>query len=298
MPPEKLFNDLVLFSKAQLESLDVDPLYPVLSYLHKPMEPEQALWHTLLYVGYYNIVSATVAFDAQQEPGPLPDFCNALPTGMERRYFRNGTIYQHFNHLLAIRDHYGSFHDWLTDGFREDDPCYNWEKVQANLQLPWNNGRWAGYKTAEILFKVHGYPLLPTDMGLDFNRGPRPGLGLFYPIPEGRSKQEVALMNAQGEDLLSRLVKAEVFLGIEQLETMLCDFHTLFEGRYYVGLDIDQMQEQLLKANAPARLLEPLWKARKEVLPHAYLGELHDWFGVDSKRKSHYKQTGEILVRG
>ena len=41
--------------------------------------------------------------------------------------------------------------------------------------------------------------------------------------------------------------------GIEQVETILCDFHALAEGRYYVGHDIDQMQEQLDRARALLR---------------------------------------------
>jgi hypothetical protein len=82
---------------------------------------------------------------------------------------------------------------------------------------------------------------------------------------------------------------------METAETSLCDFYAMTRGRYYVGIDIDEMQEQLLRV--PSDLTKWAFKARYESLPHDYLGELNGWEGIDKARKSIYKNTREIAVR-
>lgn len=291
-----LFQNLLFFSRAQLASFDVDPLYPVLRYLHRGMDHEQALWHSILYVGYYNLASATAAFLTTPLPKHLSERVARYPTGVERRGFRGGAITQHISSLLEWRKVYGGLDAFLREGFGPR-PRSNWLILQENLQRVWGNGRWAAYKTGEILQKVHDFPVEPTDMGHAFSSGPRHGLALFYGEVSGNTTETISRLDRQGDALLADLRDQGVVMGIEQLETMLCDFHALVQGRYYVGHDIDQFQAQLLASPLPQTSLEPLWDARRNVLPHAYLGELNGWQGVDHARKRIYKQTGRIVTR-
>lgn len=291
-----LWHDFVRFCRLQLTSQDVDPMYPVLEYLYRGMEHEQALWHTVLYVGYYSIASATQVFDKVPHPALLPASLAKLPTGVERRNFRDGSIVRHIDYVLALVAHYGSLEAWLTHNFT-DDYVHNWKRLQDTLQMPYGNGRWASYKTAEILQKAHHYPLQPTDMGLAFSTGPRWGLALFCSEVKGNSKEDIKALETYGQQLRVTLLHFGVEMGIEQLETMLCDFHALYDGNYYVGHDIDQMQEQIVRAELETRLALPLYQARAATLAYKYLGEEQGWNGIDRERKLRYKQKGVVLDR-
>jgi hypothetical protein len=66
-------------------------------------------------------------------------------------------------------------------------------------------------------------------------------------------------------------------------------------GRYYVGHDIDQMLGQIDRTTS-AFVGEAL-AARYETLPYDYLGEHHDWDGIDDARRKVYRDTGQIVTR-
>jgi hypothetical protein len=297
-------DNLARFSRHQLLSRDVDPLYPVLRVLEKDMDEEMALWHTLLYVAYYNVTSSHFAFNNYPKPGgaiPMDLDVASLPTGVERRGLRGGyNMQQHIYSLLGIWLAHGeSWKSWLTYDFT-DDPRENWKTLNITLQMPMYNGRWAAYKTAEILKTVHDFPVEPTDMGMAFSSGPRWGLSLLYGEVQGNGPVAVARLDRQAEDL-HRLLIEDYNLGVTlaELETMLCDFHSLCEGKYYVGHDIDQMQEQIVRAYSTndSQLPGELWQARQLALPHDYLGELNGWVGVDKARKGYYRTHHEVIVR-
>ena len=84
-----------------------------------------------------------------------------------------------------------------------------------------------------------------------------------------------------GHDLRERLAAMGVPLSWERLETVLCDFHSMVKGRYYVGHDIDQMLEQAEKA--PPAIRDLILAARAATLPERYLGEVQGWSGVSDQ---------------
>jgi len=298
---ERRLPAAIEFARLHLESQDIDPLYPVLRELQRGMGPEQALWHSLLYVAYYNVASSTLAFANYPEPAAIMGPLASLPTGIERRGLRGGApLSQHTAALEDMAFTYGGLRQWLTRRFT-GNPRTDWNLLQHTFQEAWGNGRWAGYKTAEVLMKVNGFPLEATDMGNAFSTGPRQGLALFYTPIEGNTTAAVRELDEQGWDLHKRMAQEGVHLGIEQLETVLCDFHAMAEGRYYVGWDIDSLQEQLdvawQRGIDRRPLLGPVWAARKAGLPHRYLGELNGWKGVDRARGRQYRDTGRVLGR-
>jgi hypothetical protein len=294
------YPSLRRFAELQVASQDIDPLYPVLRHLQRGMKEEQALWHSLLYLAYYNVASSTIAFADHPAPTRIEGPLAHLGFGRERRAFPGEMLGVHTLSLVVHASIHGGLKPWLEQRM-EGDPRRDWATVQWTLQQAEQNGRWAAYKGAEVLARVHGWPLEATDMGHAFSTGPRRGLALFYgPVPSNRAVA-VRLLNAQGEHLRRRLAEDGVNLGVEQLETVLCDFHAMTDGAYYVGHDIDQLQEQLDKAwrrgidRRP--LLDPVWAARRAVLPAAYLGEENGWSGVDQHRCRAYRETGQVLPR-
>jgi Amino acid:DNA transferase len=307
----QLWDDFVSFSRLQLSTGDNDPAYPVLRILQADMGREQSIWHTLLYVAFYNIASATEAFAYVNWPNVLPDDLATLPTATERRGLRGGApLNRHLASIVEIVEQHGSLVAWLTSSIPDGAELTMEQREEAyriirdvKLREPWGNGRWAAYKTAEILEKVNDMPLTATDMGNDESTGPRKGLELLYGKVQGSGAEAIEQLDTLGAETMMRL-NAELLLNnqrveIDEVETLLCDFHALAEGHYYVGHDIDQMYEQLKRHEEirSGQFLFPVWRARSQVFPLRYLAERAEYAGVDRDRMKAYQQLGAIVTR-
>lgn len=305
---ERQFEDLSFFLRHMLYSQDLDPLYPVLRHLQLGMDREQALWLSFLYVAWYNLPSGWAAYNAYpHEIDLLAHFADPTwPTGTERRANRGGKVKDHIlSYRLALVGH-RSQHDWYTKGLnmnptRRRHLHDNWRIVNERLQELFLNGRWAAYKHCEVLAKVNGLPLLAPDMGHAFSSGPREGLEMLYGPLAGNDSTTIAELDTRGEDLLYRLQSEGHQVEIEEVETILCNWKSLVKGKYYVGNDIDELQEQILVAEERGILSKHessfLWRARRKTIPHEYLGELGGWHGPDKQRRKAYKDRGVIVTR-
>lgn len=275
----------------QRETQDIDPVYPVLRELTLNWSPDDRAWLVLLYVAYYHLGSALKAIelvpDPQSVPDPheVPDELLSLPCATERRGHRTKPrLAAHLDAIAAEALKYGPA-GVLQRG-------NDWSALVEYLTTIRGNGRWASYKTAELAQKVCGRDIEVTDAAHAYSSGPRKGLAdVLGPTPAGNDPATVALLDKATEELAAYLHEPD--LGY--VETSLCDFHSLVEGHYYLGHDIDQMQDQL---NAvPSRLTASAFRARVRALPVEYLGERHDWHGVDKGRCGIYARRGEIVTR-
>jgi hypothetical protein len=275
----------------------MDPAYPVLKWFADSLDRESGLWLTFLFVGYYHMGSALKAFSLYPTLTVPDEATLKLPIAQPRRSHRATLKFaQHLDSLCAKAEQHGGLGAWLDSATTSEDPLTNWKTLNDELTTVFGNGRWAAYKTAEILMKSHGFNLAAPDMGNANSSGPRKGLGLFFPgLPQGNSPAEIAYLDELSLKVVENLTGKTSQVSIETAETSLCDFYALNKGRYYVGIDIDEMQEQLLRV--PSDLTAMAFKARYETLPHAYLGELNGWEGIDKKRKSVYRDTREIALR-
>jgi len=272
---------------------------------------------SFLYVAWYNLPSAWRAFNMMTYPMEL--MCNWIdpkwPTGTERRANRGGKVIEHIqDYFLKIAGSKNQW-SWYTEGLMPADKLGvysevltelhdNWYVLNDRIQTLYMNGRWAGYKHCEVLQKVNGLPVTAPHMGHANSSGPREGLGMLYDTGglENNSPDVIAELDMMSLDLVARLNEAtELDLEVEDVETILCNWKSMMKGKYYVGHDIDELQEQILRAvergilsNQEARYL---WRARKAVLPHEYLGELNGWEGVDKRRMKAYRESQTIEVR-
>lgn len=296
---EELFEDYARFHEVQLANRDVDPVYPVLRALadSSGWTPEERVRAVFLHVAYYDLGSALAHIDkwgftfARKEK---------LTCGTERRRHRMGNnLDTHLHWLNCMCDWPHDLRSWMT---RElgDDPVANWAVATERLMRVDGNGRWAAYKTCEMLAQVCELPLRAPDMGHRGSTGPRQGLALLYPgaSATGNTATVIAQLDGYSTQLVKALQARGLSASLETAETTLCDFHSMVHGRYYPGLDIDVMQEQLTRAPLSASMLNAAGLARERSLPHAYLGEMHARDRPERERKSHYKRTGEILTRG
>jgi hypothetical protein len=267
----------------------VDPIYPVLRTLAQDLglSVEERLRLVFCHVAYYHLGSALAFFEGR---GPT------LPCATERRGHRDPKkLAAHLEALRAISEAPGGWSLWLEPSVAGKSPREAWKALNERLTEIYGNGRWAAYKTAEMLWKICGLPVEAADMGHLYSTGPRKGLNLLFDdLPQGSNRDEIAALDKASEKLC-RLLKGEGLKApIEETETTLCDFHSLCGGNYYIGHDIDQMLRQLL--DVQSGLTHPAIRARRS-LPRAYRGEVNGWSGPDKLRKGAYLRTGRILER-
>jgi len=276
----------------QVMTSDLDPVYPVLASLiaDEGLSKDSAAWLVLAHVAFYDAGSAQAAWRLTDGDlanlGPrLDQVMTITRTGVERRGNRDPA--QRRKHLVGLARIGGQPWAWLgQDG-------WDWPVLNHHLMSLPGNGRWAAYKAAEMCQKVLGAPTRATDAGHAYSSGPRKGLDLLVNgLPTGNTPDAVRYLDAITDWLAERIGEED----IAQVETSLCDFHSLARGNYYLGHDIDAHLAQVLRAEAPDR--KPLMKARLAALPQDYLGECHGWNGPDRLRKAHFALTGEILTRG
>lgn len=304
---------MVRFGRHLIRSMDIDPVYPVLVKLHDQMDTEESYWHSLLYVGWYHLPVAHSAWLRWPRPRDKRMYTNRKwmeqaskwPTGIERRSNRGGKVFQHLEAFCKATDHV-SLEQWFRTGMVKAPTLakrhQNWRVLNERLQAIWGNGRWAAYKHCEILRRVHGLPVEAPDMGHRHSSGPREGLETLYGPLEGQGEAVIAVLDARGRDLQKRLKEAGLRADIEELETILCNWKSLLKGKYYVGHDIDEMQEQLVQAEERG-ILTPdfamdIWNARALALPAHYLGELGQpgWCGVQKSRQKRFLER-KIVIR-
>lgn len=279
------------FAEAELRSHDVDPVYPVLRWLLNAVQAtiEEGYWLTVYHLTWYHLGSALRAwelFNRGEPRWPLPK----LPTATERRGNRDPRKLD--DNLYGWRTQAG-----YAGGLdRYIDPplgLIGWESTRARVEAVKGNGRWASYKAAEMFAKVNGLPIVAHDMGHAGSTGPRQGLELFRPgLPKGNKPADIGYI-----DFVTELWCTEtgVDAPIEEMETLLCDWHSLVAGRYYIGHDIDAMQSQLYAV--PSGYTDAALSARAATIPRQYLGEYGGWSGPDPDRKQLFKRFGELVDR-
>lgn len=274
---------------AQVETGDIDPMYPVLRALAErwDLDAEQRAWLCTLHVAWYHCGSTFVAFRAVPSIDALPRDVEGLeraglldlPCNTERRGHRNPVSLA--KHLLDLpRAMPDGVNDWAIHAVADAaTPEHAWLKLNDRLTTVHGNGRWAAYKQAELWQKVAGLPVKAANAGHRFSSGPRKGLALLFPTLPAPEDNSAAAIN-ELDRATQVLAKAALEPDIAQIETSLCDYNSLIKGRYYLGHDIDSMQGDFLHARVRQQIPLAAWEARADVFEHSMLGEYNDWFGV------------------
>ncbi len=251
MMTNDLIADMARFGKRLIQSGDIDPAYPVLRHLYKSraLRVDRALWQTAVYVGFYNLPSALAFYRLHPNIIRVQDNAAPFPCATERRGLRGGKVVRHLNEMVEAFRVRG-IETWITDGWPTDqwegNPEANFRRFTTQAMSLWNNGRWAAFKWAELLKKVHGFPLAAPDMCLEHCSGPREGLRMVFGLPD---TLKVAELNQWAERLRTSLAyEGLVIEDWEELETVLCNWHSYRLGKYKVGHDIHEQYEATEKA--------------------------------------------------
>ena len=298
-----VWGDIVEFGRWHVESRDIDPVYPVLRDLcdRRDVDAESRLWLLFCYVAFYDLASGLTVWEMTGTPDKLDrvdvaDACDRLPKATERRgHRRPGFAYRHLQSVAAHGRAHGSLWSLVTSGFG-DDPEHNWLRLQDTLMQIHGNGRWAAYKSGELMMEIADLPVRPTDAGNAWSSGPRKGLALLFDPVEGNGADAIAQLDAQVDATLAAFADAGLPLRVEQVETILCDFASMDAGRFYVGHDIDHLQHQIEHAPALSESLrEDLWVARERTIDAQWRGEAAGWTGPRKDLNRLYRETGQIV---
>lgn len=292
-------EDYYRFHEVQVECRDMDPAYPVLNEVGRAldMNTEGRLWLLLLFTSHYHMGSTMAALLRATDPRAAVRASMDLPCATERRghWYRPRLE----KHLKAISEIASEAPNGLTRWFLSDlngTPEENWAQVQHRASLLPGNGRWASFKTTELIQQLIGPDIAAPDMQHAHSSGPRKGLGLLYAnLPTDNDPASIALLDGFSRQLVQDMARHGLKVSVETAETSLCDFHALVDGRYYPGHDIDQMQLQL--EAVPSELAHFAWRARRKTLPLHYLGEVTGRSGIDRQAMICYRTTGRIPVR-
>lgn len=296
--PEKMRDDYFRFHRVQTEIRDMDPAYPVLKDVARQLElsVEQRLWLVLVYAAYYHLGSGLRAFQETSNPRWAGEAAMDLPCATERRgHWTRPRLRLHLDHIQRIARERG-LDDYFLSGLHGCTPEDAWTQVQHRAGKIPGNGRWASFKTTELIKEVVGLDLAAPDMQHAHSSGPRHGLELLHEdLPSGNGPAAVAFLDKVSAQLVDEMRMHALKVSVETAETSLCDFHSMTRGRYYPGHDIDQMQLQL--DAVPSDMADRAWYARRRVLPEAYLGEITGRLGIDHSARVHYCTTGRIFLR-
>lgn len=292
-------EDYFAFHRIQVASGDMDPAYPVLRDFTErwASSTEQRLWVVLVFTAYYHLGSALRALQQAQHPRWAGEAALDLPVATERRgHWSRPRLTKHLKAIESIAKEPGGLADHFLRGLSSCTPEDAWRQIQHQAGKIPGNGRWASYKTTELIQQVLGIACAAPDMQHAYSSGPRHGLGLLYAnLPEGNNPADIALLDKLSSQLVADMRHHGLRVSVETAETSLCDFHAMVAGRYYPGHDIDQMQLQL--TSVPSCFDLYAWDARDRTLPHAYLGERHGRSGIDRSAMIAYRTTGRIPVR-
>lgn len=281
---------------AQVLTGDLDPAYGVLRWIadERRLDAEQRAWLCVCHVTQYHLASTLTMFGRYPTAAALPSTASAavglldLPSTTERRAHRDPRKLVH--HALALRDALAPAGVVRYLGHAPEG-VVSWQTVTERIMQVWGNGRWAAYKLAELLQKVAGWPISAPDAGHRYSSGPRKGLNdLYGGLPEGQDDLSVRVLDAVTQGLADRLGEPD----LAQVETSLCDFHSLVQGHYYLGHDIDGMLGQIAHpVLSEAHRCEAL-AARRAVFDPDLLGEYRGWPGIRPTLNRRYRDTGEI----
>lgn len=218
--------DFLSFSKAQIITGDVDPVYPYLKHLIKTKGYN--LKFILDYMSSYNLGAVMYYYNTGKI---LTTASGSADTGVERRGFRG--LDTMAKALSGNEDNAKYLESTLTLLKTYSDGVYYISKIEGY-------GRWASFKLTEILDYCY-------DLNLDCDN-------LFTEQGSGHAEGLKMLTGAStATETLARntyLEYKEVYpeYRYQNFETNLCDWKNLCRGKYYVGNDIDMLRQQLKHA--------------------------------------------------
>lgn len=253
-----LFPD---FCRQMIETKDVDPSYYTIKGVieERKYSEADAFRYFVTYAGFYWFKSADDFFK-----DPKLD-CTKLTYGTARRGFRGSDKVRTFiGACVALRPFI------LSERHKGE---MGWKSIYKSLLSVPGCGPWGAFNITDMTKVILGRDITSPDFGQlssGNTTGPIAGLSLITGIDVSKIFNNDRLQRQIYEEASTRVK----FSGMEEMESCLCNYMSLFKEKYYVGRDIDRQIPAL--AGVP----EEFFTARKRYFPKALLGEEKGWYGV------------------
>jgi hypothetical protein len=252
---EQLFD----FCRQMLATRDYDPNYFAVKGFCESngLGEEERYEFCFIFNGFYHFGSADRYWkDRSLNPAKLA-------YGKSRRGF-NGTE--------KIRDFISCGRKLQPDVFAERyGGEAGWARMYEKLLSVPGCGHWSAYYLCDMMKVVLGFKIAAPNLGFlsssSENRGPMSGLRFITGIPEAVLRKDTSIHRAVYREMLEGVP----FEGMEQFESLLCNFLSLHKKTYYVGRDIDRQMAMM------EGLGDDWWGARTKYFPRQLLGEFNGW---------------------
>lgn len=267
------FKNFEIYSKALVNSKDVDPVYPFLKQIiHKEgFNPEEAVF----WYGYFYSISSMVKLLRGEIVFEQARY------GIERGRTPQIRIGTNKEKTLSA---------WKTIRPMEFAREAKNSREFANYlrQVPYFGG-WVTYKYTELFEKTLGFSnLAPTDMNIsegDVNGdgGPCGGLRHLYGISETYSSAIVPEWESLGKTLSERWG-----YDLGAIETCACKWRKMRVGKYYIGHDICEFTDDSVRSLWRENDFIDLMKSagfQEEIWEHGFVKE----------NQKMYKEQGVII---
>jgi hypothetical protein len=264
---EKHRAPFAAFARQMLDTRDFDPNYFAVKGVveARRYSERQAYDFCVTFNGFYHFGSADAFFKAG-------DYLKVeeMPYGTSRRGFRgNRRVLAFIDGMKALRPFV------LNTCMSPLGPEQKWRAVYNTLLEVPGCGHWSAYYITDMMKVVLGYQLSAPDFGFLGSSpnmtGPTAGIALLTGRPLERVHGDVPLH----QDVFSETVELGVpWTGMEEMESVLCNYLSLTKKRYYVGRDIDRQIPMMQGLGAE------WWAARERYFPAELLGERHGWTGI------------------
>mgnify|MGYP001449046594 CR=1 FL=1 len=295
---KKHIADFAAFGRAMIVNGDIDPQFWVLRalYTNQRFDLNMALWYSAVYLVFYHLGSATKAWQLYPQPMMIrkKDWDPKIAFFKQRRNLRanNDDARKQLNELMKRSD--GDLAGWVMSaaGVGGEE---GWTLAREQIGSLHQHGPWSSYKWCDMLKFVHRLPITAPDIGNKpgATAGPIAGLATLL----GVERKTVANDLQLPRDLLKCVVEEHGMpaIGLDHLESVLCDYQSLRNGRYYVGHDIDRDLSQLLSSDVRDETWWLLWRARKRIFDRRLLGEVNGWDGPRNALKTAYRDRERLI---
>jgi hypothetical protein len=259
---KELKEELFDFCCQMLVTRDYDPNYFAVKGFAENvgMTWDEIYSFCFVFNGFYHFGSAQKFLE-----NPKVDLAS-LAYGKSRRGFRGNDKVRNFIYGGAsLKKEILKHRDGGENG---------WSSIYDLLLKISGCGHWSAFYLCDMFKVILGFKITSPNVGFlstgGSNRGPISGLAFISKAPEEDLRKDVRLHRR----IYKEMLEGVPFEGMEQFESILCNYLSLHKKMYYVGRDIDR-QIAMMEGLGPE-----WWNARKKYFPDALLGEKHGWTDI------------------
>lgn len=295
---------LIKYSWAVIKTGDVDPAYPLLSWImdELSLDTEERYWLCFLYGHFYHVACAYWVFI--NFPNIYDIDLNELRQWENENYRRleyqddrkreRGKFAKCVESYIKQVNKYGSQKDMFRammtkDKYQSFMNIYRWcrEKI-------YGFGRYTAFYYTETLARCMNHNLDAPEIFYPEAESPR--LGMQYALNYFPQRINYDYLNKSTEQVLSMLKRYCPEADHMYFESCLCAYKGLWKRRRYIGYYIDRSQEEIIAMEKnTGEDFSRLWQAREEVFPHYMLGELNGWQGRRKHLYNVFANTGKLV---